>query len=82
MLFLRAAPIVLLVLLVLYLCLYFYLRDSYRDRLEASGEAGEPAFVDARVRAHADRLRRKLAWAVIAAPLAAMALGIVVMETI
>lgn len=82
MLFLRAAPLILLVLTVIYASTYFYLRDGYRDRLEETAEGTDPAFVAARVRTYAARLRRRLALAVYAVPLAVMALAILIMESL
>lgn len=73
MLFLRAAPLLLLALSVVYLSVYLFLRATYRARLESSTVGIEPAFIDARVDHYAARLRPRLAVIIYGIPVGALA---------
>lgn len=69
MLYLRALPLLLLALSVVYVSLYLFFRAGYRDRLERGSIGIEPRFIDARVARYGSRLRRRLAWIVYGIPL-------------
>lgn len=82
MLFLRALPLILGGLAVIYLCTFYYLRDTYRDSLIDGTERIHPEIVETRVQAYAARMRRRLAWAVFVLPLSAIALAILFADLI
>ncbi len=82
MLFLRVAPVLLAVLAVVYVCAFYYMRDTYRDSLSTGPERIHPEILETRVQTYSARIARRLAWIVFAAPLGTIALAILIVDLI